>query len=630
MRSERAEMSRRNFSIDSRFIFATLIACFVFCLVNGDAITSTSVDFAHHYALAHAIDVHGTADPRLRSLADISLQHYPNAVHTLIAWFTPEGASVLRTMTTAGWAFLIVGYALLVRLQLMILGTRVIAITVLLLQTAITIFLLASQHLYVMGAEVVTQYFLTQIFANVILLAIACVAAHYARSEAFWSRLLLYVFALFLFVEIHFAAFIMLGIFAGLDVLWNLISQHNDRENRTRVITETLIAYSVLFAVLLIVFFSPDAKYMRVIAAHDGTIASPYGSENAVAIVGFFTVAAAAALAVAFRVRFGRSAPLRSFVFFNVAVGAATIVTWLLLVTGFGGSPYAVKKFQFLLHSGLLAIVLVAIALALSRQRIMRKEIGLAPGIVAALFAAGLSFAQFEKTEDRSELVWIERAVEEWRAENAEPLEASNVFQSSRAGLVNYLFSIGILQVEARGAIDEILYLNDAASDLASLSMYALSVDRKFVAEHEECVEGRDGPVWTLRSACIDLISSDRLSAVLASGWHGVEQWGAWAAVSDPTIKFACAPEVGANVKLVFMLFHHSKPVTIRAGSTVVWSGEVAPSGVTAPIDIPPALCNRGAVELQFQTTEPVRPSDVVESNDSRPLGLGLIEFERR
>lgn len=622
-------MSREPSSLDYSFLLATLAACVVFCIVHGDAITTGSVDLAHHYALAQALHVHGTVDPRLLSLTGVDMHMYPRAAHSLVAWLTPPGGSVLWTMTTLGWASAVLAYALLVRLQIMALGLSLATAAVLSVQTAVTVALLSSRRLYLMGAEIISDYFFTQAVANVVLFGIAVLAVRFAGADRLWVRMAIYVLSLFLFVELHFSAFIMLGVYAGLDVIWRAASLLGDGANRRHIAAETGLALGVLFVVLIIVLLSPSTENMRVIAANDGSIAAPYGSEHVIALVGAATLAAAAALAAGFRAVFARSAALRSFVFLNMAIGSATLVTWVLLAIGFGGSPYAVKKFQFLLHTGLLAMAGVAIALALERLRLAQWRIPVRPGLAAGLLAIGLTSLTLVKSEDRSDLIWIEAALKEWRNQNAQPVEPAAFFVSSRSNTINWLFSMGLLQTGSRLAYDQILVKGGGSGALAMISPVAVTVERSFAKVNEQCVQRRDGPVWVLQSACLDRTMIDAMPALLASGWHWVEPWGSWAAVAEPTIKVRCGAELGSRVKLGLRLFHRPGPVTIRAGDTTVWTGEVL-NETYVVIDINPALCREGRVELRFQTPEPIRPMDVIDSNDARPLGLGLFAFERQ
>lgn len=116
----------------------------------------------------------------------------------------------------------------------------------------------------------------------------------------------------------------------------------------------------------------------------------------------------------------------------------------------------------------------------------------------------------------------------------------------------------------------------------------------------------------------------------LGTGWSNREPWGVWSDGKQATLYFPCnaAGQAGAGPTLPLALAlrpFSSQQLTIRSGGAVLWQGPLAPDG--PPIRVA-ARCEQGAATVTIDISNPTRPSDLLQSNDTRRLGIGLSSFE--
>ena len=114
-----------------------------------------------------------------------------------------------------------------------------------------------------------------------------------------------------------------------------------------------------------------------------------------------------------------------------------------------------------------------------------------------------------------------------------------------------------------------------------------------------------------------------RGGAALGAGWSQREPWGVWSEGSTAKLHVPCAGQA-LPMALALKPFS-SQRLTIRSGGAVLWQGPLAPDG--PPIRVAPR-CAQGAATVTIDISNPTRPSDLLHSNDTRSLGIGLSGFE--
>lgn len=633
MRSGKGNTLQMRSSENSKFFLISAFLTIAFCLINADKVTTGSVDFAHHYALSQYLDVHGSVNEGAPSLGEpnLAMNAYPRLASRVVAWLTPPGHSVLATMTTLGLIAFIFQYALLARIQtgaLQPIQTTPIFLGIQYVLMAILIF---WSGLQLPGEEIIYNYFFTQLIGSIVIFSTVLIAIKLQQESKFWMRIALYAGVLCIVVQIHFSSFIIIGILAGLDVVWRAGCAVAGKSFSKNMRIETAGGLGILSTVLVAVLLSPLTERMKLISGNDGGISiAPYGTYHAVAAFGLVLILISALVGLRHLQKILERPALQHLLSLFIAIGAAVCVTYLLLATGFGGSPYGVKKYQFLLNAGFIALTFTFFALESEKFTVFRRSATLSPAALSALLIGPIALVPLPKFHDRSDLLAIERALKDWREMVSYSAGVAGVYLSTGNRLFDYMFSIGVMEAPFEPAGDYFLAPPESTPPkLSQVSTTTVSVDPAIRNKFGACQTDKFGLVETYSSTCIDTLERDSLNNLVFEGWHGPESWGVWANSPSPTIRLECS---GAMMRIVLGVQMFFKPglVDVYAEDEKVWSGEVnAGLTTTETIEIPKARCTNNALILRFQTPEPIAPIDVMDSTDTRKLGLGLLFVKR-
>lgn len=127
------------------------------------------------------------------------------------------------------------------------------------------------------------------------------------------------------------------------------------------------------------------------------------------------------------------------------------------------------------------------------------------------------------------------------------------------------------------------------------------------------------------------LATSGNGTFALTSGWWSPEGWGVWSARKTATLSLPCNPEqyYGSKENLEMVLtirgFGRQK-ITLSQNDHELFKGRIE-----AKTDIPLMLdltkCTAGRTTLKIKVSEPRAPSDIMESQDRRELGIGIYSF---
>lgn len=114
----------------------------------------------------------------------------------------------------------------------------------------------------------------------------------------------------------------------------------------------------------------------------------------------------------------------------------------------------------------------------------------------------------------------------------------------------------------------------------------------------------------------------------LIYGWHGLEQWGAWAAQPEAILVLRLPPQKTATLRLAFC----ACPRVVQTVEIATRNGTLATARVAASttlVDVPVSqdMTSAGYLQLFIRSANMASPASLGVSQDNRPLGIGLRSF---
>jgi len=135
----------------------------------------------------------------------------------------------------------------------------------------------------------------------------------------------------------------------------------------------------------------------------------------------------------------------------------------------------------------------------------------------------------------------------------------------------------------------------------------------------------------------VEISGAQHFLGTLHSGWSGLEQWGGvWSIGHTSELSFLVFPEDTSDLKLTFNLRAFPNPTYLSVHINEAFMGNYSLSigeeiTVTAPYQIfSEANIVDGAHEInvRFEIANPISPSELGISPDTRQLGIGLVWFK--
>lgn len=359
---------------------ALLLCALALVLAMANGLWTDSVDLAHHYALVARLSAQWTLPAGIdASLGEMNV--YPRGAHWVAALAARlTGSPLLGLQLCALGAFVTVWLVLLCMLRQ--LPARAGALSA----ATLAVLLLANRHwlrLELYGGELQTNFFFSQLAgqAAALLAVLAALRLERAGLAPPWRYLLLLA-ALPVVCAIHLLPAAELLMLLGLACATDLLPGRRGGRGQILLSLLTPVAGALLLAA------QPGFAVMREISANNGGMPTAHlGS------MGAFGLYAGAVLALA-------AAQLRSWLAIGVpqraalALGVKYLALWgmacalmcllqLLLLAGGAGSPYAVKKYVFALHSAMLLQLCLLPAMLLAWHRNLGPRAQGRPGPLA-------------------------------------------------------------------------------------------------------------------------------------------------------------------------------------------------------------------------------------------------------
>ena len=627
-----------------------LLLCGVALLARlADALWNSSVDLAHHYALAARLAqqwlLPAAYDPSLGEM-----NAYPRGAHVLAALAgRVAGSTLLGLQLTATAAYLAVWTVLLLFLRQLPARASVIS--------AVTLALLLllnrnAQLLELHGNELFGNYFYSQLVAQAGALLAMLGALRLERSglPAAWRYLLLLA-AIGLLCSVHLMPALELLAVLALSCALDLLSAWTRSQRRVAALLPALLA--PLAGALLLVLH-PGFAVMRSLSEHDGAVNLRH-LNSPLALGLYAAVVLLVSLAMLYRWRqaaaavHGKNTPLLALKYIGLYGAACALMCVLqsLALIAHIGSAYAVKKYVYGLHTALLLELCMLPALLLGwhraqdrRPRWNEAALLLTPLLLAV--AALWSLPQRKPLADTSALVRIEQQLNDLRALRLADAPGHYTYVSqldSASPVVSYMFSIGIFSVPRNTNAGEVLG-GRMPSDLSQvghlLSGPVLGGDQRYLG----CRQA-DAPAGMalLDGACLEavlnppgqhisLASSNKTPLCTLNGFSPPEPEGSWSSEPHATIACPVPPLVDGKAPTQVLIDTHAflqklpsqrLHISVNGGTAVTF--QYAPETSMRQLALPlPAGAD--TLKLSLALPDARTPLELGVGQDQRQLGV--------
>lgn len=519
-------------------------ACLV--LLRIDEVWSASVDLAHHYALVFRLSEDWRLVPDDPSLGEMNI--YPRTSHIIAAILGKLFGSPLLGMQVLALGSL----ALLWGTYLYILHTLPWRQALLGSLALVGLIYLNDRyvHLALHGAELVGNFFFSQIVGQALALLAIAVAIRLEATRSRWHAVLWLMAAVYLITGVHLLpALELLGVLAGV-LLIDCASATGTRRQRLQGAALSAVLLGVSIAGVLV---NPVFAAMRLIAENNGGLQVPH-LDSKLSIAALCLLVLAAALAMLYRwYRNNAAAGFAAYKYLGM-YGAAMAALCLLqmgMLLLHQGSEYAVKKYLF----GLCSFLAVALAIALGAicQRLLARVDGGNVLVLRALQTVvllGTLYVAVERAPhpakllDASVVTGLERQLTALRdtvlAPSAPGKHAVIIDLAGQPPTVNYMFSIAIARTPREVAVPDLLVANNVTKFDAYSAIISSPGTSRYAGAR--CVTGTSAALLVSDVACarqfvadskvcrgtLDFSLAGRVDASMLTGFSGAEQDFRW------------------------------------------------------------------------------------------------------
>lgn len=632
-----------------------LLLCGVALLARlADALWNSSVDLAHHYALAARLAQHwllpAAYDP---SLGEMNV--YPRGAHVLAALAgRVAGSTLLGLQLTATAAYLAVWTVMLLFLRQLPARASVIS--------AVTLALLLllnrnAQLLELHGNELFGNYFYSQLVAQAGALLAMLGALRLERSSlpAAWRYLLLLA-AIGLLCSVHLMPALELLAVLALSCALDLLSAWTRSQRRIAALWPAMLpALLAPPAGALLLVSHPGFAVMRSLSEHDGAVNVRH-LNSPLALGLYAAVVLLVSLAMLYRWRqaataeHGKDTPLLGLKYIGLYGAACALMCVLqsLALIAHIGSAYAVKKYVYGLHTALLLELCMLPALLLGwhraqdrRPRWNEAAMLLTPLLLVA--AALCSLPKGKPLADTSALVRMEQQLNDLQALRlADDAPGHYIYVAQLDGaspVVSYMFSIGIFGVPRNTNAGDVLG-GRMPSDLSQvghlLSGPMLGDDQRYLG----CRQA-DAPAGMslMDGACLEavlnppgqhisLASSSKTPLCTLNGFSPPEQDGSWSSEQHATIACPVPPLVDGKAPTQVLIDTHAflqklpsqrLHISVNGGAAVTF--QYAPETSMRQLALPlPAGAD--TLKLSLALPDARTPLELGIGTDQRQLGV--------
>lgn len=633
----------RMWLLPSRFLcLVLLLVAGLMVLINLDSLWSQSVDLAHHYALTYRISeqfhLMDSNDPTLGEM-----NYYPRLSHVfaaIVGWPLNSNLLGIQVVTLLSLGAIWGGFVYLLNTLPKPLGwLSTAALAAALLLNRFTL------KLEVHGAEVVSNFFYSQLVAQAIIVLAIAGAVYLESKKGRWAAYVFLIGVIALNTGVHLLPTLELLAMLGAMTLFNGFQDIIQKKSRTTALAGLVVPVIALCGVVL----NPAFSAMRKIAENDGglelqRVSYPLGLGTLCVLA----LVISAGLIIAHMKPGSRlSHPAVKYIaLYGAGVAALCLLQMVLVKFGFG-SNYAVKKYGF----GIISYLFVAMAIVAGEFVLRVGPTVLTtlrmPSAAEALIAGGCLWVIIKsviipyQVIDFSELLQTEKKIINITSTDIPRIPGKANAVIGLAGYYktfNYMFSLAMAHTPRTLAIPDILL----ADKLDDYSNYGYIVSSEGSAKYDmiECEVSRQGGITINNAGCIaeqlkqtdacrntiDFSSAGLVDSNRVTGFGAAESDGRW--INSKVGTYTCdvpkrAPEaLDIEMHPLLTASLKSQRIKILANGQPVYDASidhVSDEPVRVQLPAPDAS---GKLVITFETPDATSPKQLGVGQDDRTLGF--------
>jgi len=603
-----------------------------------NSVWSASVDLAHHYALAFRIaenlSLSTHDDP---SLGDMN--YYPGISHAMAAI-----AGIMFNSTFLGIQFVsLFSLAVLWGAIIYIINT-LIPRTAFISSIGLMCLMIVNHHFFhfeVHGAELVSNFFFSQLVAQAVVVS-AIAAAIFLEVKKYSNYVVLIVLIVIanIAVGIHLLpALELLGVVLGIAVINIFIT--SGRAGIQRIKLRLWYVGTAIVAVST-VFLNPSFKAFRKLSENNGSIAVMHVSNTAELVLWcFFTLVISFVLLYIWYKRRQESdhsyLALKYFGLYGASIALLCLAQIAVLNFGYG-TEYATKKYAF----GLFAYLIISIPILIDG---ICKSDHFCTVVVLLTYAVLYIFSiPSTKQMTASDIVFLEQKLVTLRNVALSTSETKSNVVIGLANMpptINYMFSIAIMRVPVSIAIPDVLVSN-RLENLDNYRSIVTSVDSRPYFFKSCNHPLTTGSVALLDASCVkkelsqlgdcvgdfDLTFRGEVDPAELSGFSIPEDHGRW--TDSRNAKFSCtiAKNLPTKVRIDATPFLYGPQKRQRLIVTIKNTVKVydlinVSDGRNIEIVLP-RYKTGDKLNIEFNLPDAISPQQVGFNADTRQLGVSI------
>lgn len=616
-----------------------------------NSVWSGSVDLAHHYALAFRIaenlSLSTHDDP---SLGDMN--YYPGISHAMAAI-----AGLIFNSTFLGIQFVsLFSLAMLWGAVIYIFNTLILR-TAFISSIGLMCLMIVNRHFLhfeVHGAELVSNFFYSQLVAQaVVVSAIAIAIFLEIKKYSNYAVLILLIVITNITVGIHLLpALELLGVVLGIAAINIFLSSKGTGIQRLELrlwyVTAAIVAVAT-------VFFNPSFKAFRKLSENNGSIAVMHISSTTelVSWCVFALVISFALLYIWYKRRQEIDHSYLALKYLGLyGTSIALLCLMQIAILNFGyGSEYATKKYAFGLFAYLFISIPVLIGLVFEKYSGELLIDGICKGdlfrtvVVLLTYAVVYNFSiPSTKLLAASDIVSLETKLVTLRNVALTTTDAKNNVVIGLANMpptINYMFSIAIMRTPVSIAIPDVLVSN-RLGNLNDYKSILTSVDARPYFFKNCNHPLTTGSIALLDAACVkkeiaqfgdcvgefDLTLRGEVDPSELSGFSIPEDHGRW--TDGKSAKFSCtiAKRVPTKIRIdttpfLYGLRKRQRLIVTIKNTVKVYDLINASDGRNIEIVLPE--CRVGEkLNIEFNLPDAISPQQVGFNADTRQLGVSI------
>jgi len=639
----------RHYSITAQVILITCVVAFLL-LYTIDSFWGVSVDVAHHYALiARIMELFGTPEKYDPSLGEMNI--YPAGSHMLAAILGYFLNSPFLGLHVVSILSVILIWGVIFIMLLTLPGRSSI-----LAATGVICLLILNRNFInaeLFGQEIVANYFYAQLAGQAFAMVIIALQMHMERNgvNPILRHLAMTLF-IYICVSIHILPALELLGFYCIYLFLDIILEW--QESRQGVLKKTVIGLTFVLLNIFLLLRHPYYLAMKEIATNNGVLPLRYfETVHLLAIFSIIVVFVSAILLLQwlrqdkFRTQF---VAYKYFSCFGIATALLCLVQYVLLYFG-SGSEYAVRKYIYAINTIFLLEVVLLVELFFRKypakifsewysENVYHSWLLPAMGIVVSV----TQILSSPRAVDVSSIVKMEKQIQILHDTSLPEMagKASYVVQLRGVpNMINYMFSIGLLQAPRSKSAEDILS-GRPLTDFRFVNTVITS-ENSSMDKYPSCrLGGNVGGFIKLDGNCEYNIASEHQKIYYFSEVGGVEdcqiigfgdreEFGRWTVQKRASIRCAIpifhghmsrVLAINGSAFLENNLDQQRLLLSLNGGSAM--EHVITRSSRAYRIEISLENIHSKFVELQLELPDAKSPLELGLSSDGRILGVNI------